>query len=623
MAGVRPLPKTKSERPRCGSNFSGQPVRYATVANGVGSVAIERLPIEPLFVDRAIELATLDEVLLLLQRGIRRHTALLGLRRIGKTLLLDQVRRRHPTAAIARLEVDAIVTSPEDFARAFVSELFRAVLRARSSQRYASEMDEGLQATAVALHPDLEPMVAELLDAIRAEAHGRLLNRTLRFPADVSETLQIPLLVMLDEFQDVARLRAFPETGNLLGAFRAALDRPGRVAFIVAGSRVTVMRRLIEDGGSPLFTRFTGLDLRPFHSDATFELASRIWEDDPPFEPDAVARLHRLTGGWPFYVHALAVRARAVALAGPNVMSPDAVDVAFQQELVGRGGNISLHCQYLLRTAIEADGDARRNRLEAILRSVAREGLVPRARLARRFTRHYSQSEVYSSIRQLVDEDFLLEAGGMLRLADPVFAVWLNVEPDRRDPLAALGNRDALRRLLSWYEAQHAEDRTEMGRLFEQQVENTVRQFRGQTVPGRLFGVDGALALPATSSVERMRLDDPHGTYGEAPDSYELNLVLAGGTSGERWAIECKHRRGALTRGMVERFLKSVRAIERARGVHFTHLWIVAPRGIRPDASALATEHGLLRSGRRQLEALGRLLDEPFDRPDQTGATGR
>ena len=198
----------------------------------------------------------------------------------------------------------------------------------------------------------------------------------------------------------------------------------------------------------------------------------------------------------------------------------------------------------------------------------------------------------------------------MLRLSDPIFAAWLNVEPDRRDPLATIGNPDALRRLLAWYEAQHAEDRTAMGRLFEQQVENLVRQFRGQTVPGKLFGLDGELTLPITNSVERLRLDDAKVEYGEGPDSYELDLVLVGSSSGERWAIECKHRRGAITRPMIERFLRSAHAVERAQGIRFAYLWIVAPRGIRPDANALAEQHGMLRSGCRQLETLGRLVQE-------------
>lgn len=581
--------------------------------------AIEHLPIEPLFVDRATEIAALDDVLRLLPRTIRRHTALLGLRRIGKTLLLDEVRRRHPMISIARLDVDAIVTSPEHFARAFVSETLAAVLRARAEHAYVAQTDDGLRAMAANLHADLALAVADILDAMRAEAHGHLLQRALQFPAEVSERLATPLLLMLDEFQDIIRLRAFPETDNLLGVFRAALDRPAQVAFVIAGSRVTAMRHLIEDGASPLFTRFTPLELHPFHPEATFELASRIWEDESQFEPDAAVRLHRLTGGWPFYVHAVAVRVRALALSGPDVITPDLVDIAFQQELIGRGGNVSLHCQYLLRTATETDSITRRNRLEAILREVAQEGALPRARLARRLTRHYSQTEVYLSINELIDEDFLVEGDGALRLADPVFATWLNVEPDRRDPLTSLGNPQALQRLLSWYEAQHAGDRAEMGHLFEQQVENLARQFRSQVVPGRLFGVDEDITLPTTRSAKGMRLDDPSGQFGAGPDSYELDLVVTGEAGGEIWAVECKHRRGALTRLMVERFLQSTRAIERARGIHFTRLWIVAPRGIRPDANELATAEGILRSGRRQLEALARNLSEPLDEANEAG----
>lgn len=71
-----------------------------------------------------------------------------------------------------------------------------------------------------------------------------------------------------------------------------------------------------------------------------------------------------------------------------------------------------------------------------------------------------------------------------------------------------------------------------------------------------------------------------------------------------------RNRRGAITRAMVGRFVRSVWAVERARAIHFSRLWIVASRGIRPDATAWADEVAILRSGRRQLEALVRGFDE-------------
>ena len=57
------------------------------------------VPVEPLFVNRARELAEFGVLLESLGEGRRRHLALLGLRRVGKTMLLDEVRRRRADAA--------------------------------------------------------------------------------------------------------------------------------------------------------------------------------------------------------------------------------------------------------------------------------------------------------------------------------------------------------------------------------------------------------------------------------------------------------------------------------------------------------------------------------------------
>ncbi len=92
---------------------------------------------------------------------------------------------------------------------------------------------------------------------------GEVLISVMSLPAHISEILSIPLLVMLDEFQDITRLHDAPGTINLLGTLRAALDRQGRVAFAVAGSKVTALREMIEGSESPLFTRFTAVPMDP------------------------------------------------------------------------------------------------------------------------------------------------------------------------------------------------------------------------------------------------------------------------------------------------------------------------------------------------------------------------
>ncbi|MBI3979161.1 MAG: ATP-binding protein [Chloroflexi bacterium] len=385
------------------------------------------VPLEPLFVDRVSELAEFDALLEALALGRRRHVALLGLRRIGKTLLLDEVRRRHPRSAIAYLPLDEVVSSPEDFARSFAIETLRQVART---------------------------------------ADGRI--------------------------------------------------------------------------------------------------------------------------------------------------TPDIVDIAFYQEIVGRVANIGQNCRYLMETALRTDAEGMRNTLEAVLRQVARWQPITRASIERRLRRHHAHTQIHKAINLLIDTDFLREAAGVLEMPDPVFALWLVVEPERRDPEAMSRSARAIQRLIAWYEAQHGQDRQEMGTLFERRVENVARQFNGHTVEGKLFGIDGEVRLPVVRSAGRVRVDDASGHYGEGPDSYEVDIVTTGDRPSDFWAIEAKHRQGAITRAMVERFLKNARAASVAHNLSFARLWIVAPRGIRPDAMELARGEGILTSGLRQLEQLERQLADSF-----------
>ena len=64
---------------------------------------------------------------------------------------------------------------------------------------------------------------------------------------------------------------------------------------------------------------------------------------------------------------------------------------------------------------------------------------------------------------------------------------------------------------------------------------------------------------------------------------------------------------------MVERFLRSADVVAWATSLRFAHLWIVAPRRIRPDAADLARGRDVLTSDLRLLERLDRLFADTFD----------
>ena len=559
---------------------------------------------DPIFVNRDVEMAQIQHAVDDVGRGVRRHLALLGLRRIGKTLLLDEVERRNPGIAIARFDADAVSSDPDDFARSLVAAVLAAVLRSRRDGHYVAQTDDGLRSSAQIVHPELGAPVDEILAHLAVRANGRALTAATLFPSRTAATIGQPVVVLMDEFQEIAQLRA--AAPDLLGSFRTALDRPGRALFVVAGSRVTAMRKLVEDGASPLFTRFTGIDVLPFSRDATHELVARVWADRSHVA-DAADRIHRLTGGWPFYAHAVAVRAAMLLI--PQRIDEDIVDVAYHSELMGRAGNVALHCQYLLKTATAYDDSERRNRANRVLRRIAHEPNIPRSRLLRALARGNAPDAIERTINDLAQEDFIVQNDGLLRLSDPVFAIWLNVEHDRRDPLALIGQAGAVQRVIAQYNAQHQADRTEMGTLYEQMLDGVARQFKGQSVPGALFGADVDVRLPTVIDARQSVLNDPRSAYGDRPDNYEIEIVTSGPTDQDRWAVECKHRNSAITRKMVERFIESARAIAMRDGLPFAARWIVAPRGIRSDAAELAAANGIYYSGKRDVERLVRQLD--------------
>lgn len=369
------------------------------------------------------------------------------------------------------------------------------------------------------------------------------------------------------------------------------------------------MRKLIGDSESPLFTRFGEIPMDPFGGDATNELATKIWEGDATIahDPDAAIRLHKLSGGWPLYVNAIAQKARLLARGSNGRITHDTIDLAFRQELFGRGTDIGQHCAYLRQTATQSDSDAMKSLLENVLDQVAAHEPLTRGSLVQRLSRRHNYREAYRAINRLIDTDFLKEEGGVLTLLDPIFTFWLAAEPARQDPQGVLSNQTAAQKLVSWFEQRHAEDRTAMGTLFEKRVENLVRQFGGQEVDGGHFGISERVVVPRARRIQRIRVDDPQGLYGNDSDSYEIEIVTTGDHPEDCWAVECKHRKGAVTVNMVNRFVQTARAVEKAKGIVFHRLWIVSNRGIRGDAASLARAEGILMSGSRQIEQLERL----------------
>ncbi len=562
---------------------------------------------DPLFVNRRTQLELFADVLAVLAHGERRHVALLGLRRIGKTMLIDEVRTRHRDACTVKIPVDVAVSTPEGFALEVVAAVLREVARVQGSTRTVTTQEAALAATAALLGEPVLAHTEEIVNLLRERgAYGRLIAKALAFPAEVSDALGLPILVFLDEFQDLRRLRNFPGTDVLWAALREVLDRRGRVAFTVAGSIVTALRKILGNGNDPLFSRFEELLLPPFEEEDTFALATGVWDRvGLAWDHNAARRVYTLSQGFPFYTHTLARAAADRARGASTPIRDDHVDDAFQHQLLNRDSPLAIYLQYLFAQAIA--GVKGENIPDAVLRYLARHEGARIADVARALRREHGVAQIRDVVAELVDIDILTRRDdGGVWFVDPLLPLWIALERERQEPGPLLADPRTRARVPGMLEERIRALENAMGPLFETRVHNVLRQFRGQTVSARLFGQrDGTVVLPTITDVQNLVLPDPRGELDGRPGSVEVDGYATGS---ETWILEAKHQKGGVTRGHVDRLLRKRQFLEAHGRGPVSRAWMVSHTGFREDARERCDEADVWFTNARQLATLERAL---------------
>lgn len=538
-----------------------------------------------LFTDRDRELDTLQQAALDLAGGRPRHLALFGLRRIGKTLLLLEHATRileGPSGTSVRpvyLDLEELVTSPELFSRRYVGLVAFWVLTGGQG-----EVESFLTPTGLLGGPGAGlRCVAQTLAALEnsREDPATQVTLALDFPQKLAEELDCQILLLLDEFTEFAVLGHYPTVRRPWHLFRAAMQRHGRVEYVVAASAIQALETIVQEGQSPLFLQFEMLEIAPFPPDATLALAERILGSTPA--PGVARRLHQLSGGHPFYIHALCTRLGGLA-PSPAALEPDDVSRAFVLDALNRTGQIYTYCRYLY------DISLRRARgygiLKAILQVLAEEEGLSLSELARRIRKGAAATRGY--LRALQEVDLVLEDNGEYFYRDPVLRYWVGAMV-RGIEVDALAGRAALAPLLADLEAEHSRLTTELGQAREAVVRELLRGFAGQTVDGMCFGRSGPFHLPAFRAVAPYR----------SPDGRVEVDALA--ENGERWAVEVKWRGRAAGEKELVALCDKSRALS-------ARPWFISRGGFTPAALAYAAAQDVLVSTRADLERLEQSL---------------
>jgi AAA+ ATPase superfamily predicted ATPase len=393
------------------------------------------------FFNRVRELNTLRSVALEAKGGVRRWLAILGHRKVGKTsLLIEFLRRSGAELPMAYIDCWEVRADPLQFLLRFLSAIIATTVRHLAAEAAVGSVEgaEGdrLAASTVQVLARLRSKAIDEAVQLHDEvASGKpaagTLHRIFDLPGRLAAEIKGPVLVILDEFQELerlGRLRRFRDRiDDVFGLLRTLWQRQQGVSYIVAGSRLSVMRQIIADEKTAFFQHFEMLELGPFERQESLRMLHEAFRAGAMVADSPMAtRILDLVGDNPFYVRVLA-REAAAALSGSGVTRPKlehALKEALESTLLEENGRLSLFMEQRYQ-AVTGDSST----LESVLR-----GFIDPARISDVSEKlHVRTGAVSSAVKTLLGEDILEKrADGRYGFIDPAFALWLKHRVDFR-----------------------------------------------------------------------------------------------------------------------------------------------------------------------------------------------
>jgi hypothetical protein len=557
------------------------------------------------FTNREHTLAVLGLSRDLLVQGIRKHLAISGFRRVGKTLVLKEFMRRNMQESHASdcrlvyIDLPRLALTPESFAMQYLGYLLYWMGN-DFHKRVDSFFDAPAQLAAAGRmggNTGLAEFTEHVVRLHQELQKGKpdqhlLLDLAFNAPEIYARATGQQVLLILDEFPEILALNNYPQIRDVLALFRAVLQSQSRVSYVVAGSMIGLMERIFLDEGSPLFVHFQLETVGPFGRQDCDSLArKRLLILADPVPGDVLAMIYQVTRGHPFYIYATCMRVIENVSLLHKPLTPSTVQEAFTLETLGSTGRIYNLCRYVLEQSLQ---NVRGETMpQAVLQVLAQETAgMTLTEISAHLKRH--TGAIRQMMNWLVDVDLVEQRDDKkYSYRDPVLQVWVAYYYSGLQ-LTGLPSQKVLSSLVVELMEKYERAANELGLAKESQVRELLQAFSGQEVDGKLLGIHGRINLPVFERVASYLSPDGQVQVDSVAES---NVA----ENNERWAVEIKWR-GRLT-GKKE--LEKLAANARSLGAR---PWFISKSGFTQEAAEYARQSGMMFSSQADLEALARLV---------------
>lgn len=369
--------------------------------------------------------------------------ALVGYRRIGKTSILDKVKKELEDKGLVVIyfDVKERMADPESFLtdlegeilkeyRNQISRLSRAKLKISEAKKLVmdkiSDVVSSVEDVGVEVSPDgtITPKIhfGEGKDR-KARDYGKQFRSVFKTAGMVAEKSGKRVVLMLDEFQDLVKLNEFAGIRDVVSLYRGVLQRRGNVVHIISGSRVHMLRNMLDSKDSPLYQHFVVEDVKELEPADARKLFITVFKSRNPEyghteqeerkgdELDVHANeAVEIVGGNPFYLTVMA----------QEWDGKTSLQHIFDELISPPAGTLYIYTNYVLAEDLTtAKGGPM---LKKIVREMAvAASPIEASEIVKRV--HKTQNYLQFYLDQLVKFDVIRSAGrGLYVLVDPVIS---------------------------------------------------------------------------------------------------------------------------------------------------------------------------------------------------------
>ena len=371
-----------------------------------------------MFIDRKKELNLLENVADAFKAGRKIPIAIMGLRRIGKTELIMKFREEKRRGMfMPYLNLQGSVSSPETFSQDFYIALLEELVEIKPM---GSKRD-AIIALSSAIGEDVYNVSMGFLSTLDAGDYNEMIKTCFRMPELIADKLGVKIIFFLDEFQDIQELNNY-RFGDVIKIMRSVVEKQRSTLYVLSGSVISFMEKLVKDSTEPFFNQFTILSLPHFTKDDSIVLIKRLLRNRK-IKQRSVLNIFRCTAGHPFYITAICERIalESLEMESLEVIDDNLVNYAIIRETIDKNGKINILFMYIFEESLKKT--KKKGHMQNILKYLAEEEGANLTKISQNLRKPTGQVSNY--IKSLLKTDLVFERGKRYFYRDPLFRFWV------------------------------------------------------------------------------------------------------------------------------------------------------------------------------------------------------